>query len=186
MCDNTSRSTLLAQVAAVRHHLVAYRSAASNRRKMLCRTTSHNSGVGLSQQGPATVQYMKNPYADLAQRSQCSSSTRGTKDAIRPTARRQASARADASICVSPSPHSSRESCWCTVVEMSLAKGWPHPRLDLGSGVNRFAGVVTSEPPHLVAGRRTRTEKRGPLPCVSWSSRREALNFSLNSCLAWA
>ena len=56
MCDKTSRSTLLAcllvsssSVAAkVRHHLVACRPAASNRRKMLCRTTSHDSSVGLS------------------------------------------------------------------------------------------------------------------------------------------
>jgi len=99
MCDSTSRSTLLAQVAVVRHHLVACRPAASNRREMLCRTTSHDSSFGLSQQ------YLKNPYADLAQCSQCSSSTRGTKDAISPTARRQASARADARKYACRHPH---------------------------------------------------------------------------------
>ena len=128
---------------------------------MLCRTTSHNSSVGLSQQGPATV--LRSPSADLAQRSQCSSSTLGTKDAISPTARRQASARADVRICVSPSPHSSRESRWCTDVEISLAseRGWPH----LESGVFRLSGGVVSR--HILwleAGRRTRTERGGHLP----------------------
>lgn len=69
----------------------------------------------------------------------------GTKDAISPTARRQASARADVRRCVSPSPHSSRESRWCTVVEISLARPAPF-------GVWGFSLLQSSEPPHLVAG----------------------------------
>ena len=173
--------------AEVRHHLVACRPAASNRRTMLCRTTSHNSSVGLSQQGPATV--LRSPSADLAQRSQCSSSTRGTKDAISPTARRQASARADVRICVSPSPHSSRESRWCTVVEISVSG----ERARLAPfGVWGFSLVWRSiEPPQFVAGGWTTDshKKRGPFAsCMRcWgSSRTEAFNFSLNSCLACA
>lgn len=118
----------------------------------------------LSQQGPATV--LRSPSADLAQRSQCSSSTRGTKDAISPTARRQASARTDVRICVSPSPHSSRESRWCTVVEIQYLwraseRGWPH----LGSGDFRlFGGVVSRHILWLEAGRRTRTKRGDHLP----------------------
>lgn len=130
-------------------------------------------------------QYFENPAADLAQRSQCSSSTRGTKDAISPTARRQASARADVRRCVSPSPHSSRESRWCTVVEISLARLAPF-------GVWGFSLLQSSEPPHFVAGGLDDglARKRGdhlPRACYAGGGRgREAFNFSLNSCLACA
>jgi hypothetical protein len=109
----------------------------------------------------------------------------GTKDAISPTARRQASARADVRRCVSPSPHSSRESRWCTVVEISLARLAPF-------GVWGFSLLQSSEPPHFVAGGLDDglARKRGdhlPRACYAGGGRgREAFNFSLNSCLACA
>ena len=141
MCDSTSRSTLLAcllyysSVAAeVRHHLVACRAAASNRRKMLCRTTSHDSSVGLSQQGPATVH--ANLYVDLgpAQPMLVLHAWYKGRNQSHGAAPGQCSSGCS-HICVSPSPHSSRESRWCTVVEISLARRWPHRGTELGSGV---------------------------------------------------
>lgn len=129
MCDKTSRSTLLACSLArllVSSSLVAAKVSSplscmsagciESKKDAVQDHVSRQQRRPLSQQGPATV--LRSPSADLAQRSQCSSSTRGTKDAISPTARHQASARADVRICVSPSPHSSRESRWCTVVEI--------------------------------------------------------------------
>jgi hypothetical protein len=92
----------------------------------------------------------------------------GTKDSISPTARRQASARADVRRCVSPSPHSSRESRWCTVVETSLARLAP-----FGVWGFRFSRVVSRHILWLEAGRRTRSKRGDHLPraCYAGAAR---------------